>query len=91
MEVMYDMLKVIDRKNGNIKQTQIMYKSNLSYKMMSKYLNELIQKNFVTEVIKSKKKTFMITEKGKLFIEKYASVREFRESFGIDTHGTDPL
>lgn len=84
MEIIHDILFVIEKKNGTAKQTQIMSKSNLSYKMMQYYLEDLLKKQFILE-IGDKKKTYIITEKGKMFIQKYRSIKDFREAFGIDS------
>lgn len=50
------MLKVINEKNGKIKPTHLMYKSNLSHGMMENYLQELIEKNFIKEMKKQERK-----------------------------------
>ena len=42
LEIIKDILEVIKNKNGKIKPTHILYKSNLSYIMMDDYLTELI-------------------------------------------------
>ncbi|MFT4343774.1 MAG: winged helix-turn-helix domain-containing protein, partial [Candidatus Woesearchaeota archaeon] len=49
LEVIYDILVAIRNKNGRIKPTHILYKSNLSHKMMNEYLSDLIEKGFVEE------------------------------------------
>ncbi len=83
VEVIYDILKTIQSKNGNIKSSHIMFKSNLSYQMMNDYLSELIEKGFILEVKIKNSKTFAITPKGQLFINKFNTVDEFLTSFGI--------
>jgi len=47
--VMRDILGAVSNKNGRIKPTHILYKSNLSYQMMDEYLKELIAKDFLIE------------------------------------------
>jgi len=49
LEIIRDILVVIREKNGKIKPTHILYKSNLSHQMMDEYLQELISKGFVVE------------------------------------------
>ena len=49
LKVIYDILKVIQNKNGKIKPTHIIYKANLSHSMLDEYLKDLIVKGFVEE------------------------------------------
>jgi predicted transcriptional regulator len=84
LEIIRDILEVIKSRNGKIKPTHILYKSNLSYSMMEEYLDELKEKGFVTETEKEGNKTYKITEKGMEFLNKYSIVANFTESFGLD-------
>ena len=83
LEVIYDILTVIRSKNGKIKPTHILYKSNLSYQMMDEYLTELIRKGFIRETLEKKNKSYLLTDKGFSFLEKYTLVKEFTTSFGL--------
>ncbi len=49
LQVIHDILLTIKDKNGKIKPTHILYKSNLSHQMMEGYMEELIGKNFIIE------------------------------------------
>jgi len=84
LEIIRDILNVIRNKNGKIKPTHILYKSNLSYSMMEEYLNELIEKEFIIEMKKENNKTYSITEKGSSYLQKYKLISEFTESFGLE-------
>ena len=55
IEIIIDMLSSIQKKGGEIKPTHLMYKANLSHKQMKKYLEELVERNFVKN---EKKKNF---------------------------------
>lgn len=83
LEIIRDILKVIRERNGKIKPTHILYKSNLSYQMMEDYLDELKKKNFIIEVKQKKGKTYVITEKGLNYLDKYNMIADFTESFGL--------
>lgn len=83
LEVIRDILTVIKQKNGTIKPTHILYKSNLSYAMMEEYLQELLDKEFITEGTKAGHKSYSITEKGNEYLDKYRLIAEFSESFGL--------
>ena len=83
LEIIRDILNVIRDKNGRVKPTHILYKSNLSYSMMQDYLDELIEKKFIIEKNLEKSKTYEITTDGIQFLEKYNDVRNFMDSFGV--------
>jgi predicted transcriptional regulator len=84
LEVVHDILEVIRSKNGRIKPTHIMYKSNLSYQMMEEYLTELIEKGFITEVNGNNGKVYRITEKGLEYLNKFKFIIEFTNTFGLN-------
>ena len=84
LQVIFDILKSIQEKNGKIKPTHILYKSNLSHQMMEEYLKELISKNFITEKESSHGKTYTMTEKGFEYLSKYKLINEFIENFGLN-------
>lgn len=84
LEIIRDILEVIRNRNGKIKPTHILYKSNLSYVMMEEYLNELIEKGFIEEINEKNQKSYRITEKGLSYLEKYNMISDFTNSFGLD-------
>lgn len=84
LHVFYDILKVIEERNGKIKPTHILYKSNLSHQMMEEYLNELISKQFIIENTSEQGKTYRLTQKGLEYIEKYKLINEFIKYFNLD-------
>ena len=83
LEIIKDILTVIRNRNGKIKPTHILYKSNLSHQMMEDYLGELKAKGFVQEHKKERGKTYSVTEKGSEYLDKYKMVEEFSSSFGL--------
>jgi predicted transcriptional regulator len=84
LQVIYDILKVIKEKNGKIKPTHILYKSNLSHQMMEEYLNELIEKDFILEEKEQNSKTYSIKPKGMEYLNQYKIITGFVDSFGLD-------
>ena len=84
LQVIHDILKAIQEKDGRIKPTHILYKSNLSHQMMDEYLKELQSKDFIVEIELDKGKTYSLTEKGHRYLEKYKLIEEFTSSFGLD-------
>ena len=83
LEIIRDILRVIREKKGKIKPTHILYKSNLSHQMMDEYLYELISKGFIVENVDGRNRTYSISQKGMMFLEKYRIIADFTESFGL--------
>ena len=89
LELIFDILIAIQNKGGRIKPTHLMYKSNLSHKLLNTYLEELIGKELVViEEVKTRKrqsatKTVVITEKCLGFLAEFRRMREFTDAFGL--------
>jgi len=84
LQIIYDILSVIKEKNGKIRPTNILYKSNLSNQMFSEYMNELIGKGFIAENQAKSSKTYSLTQKGFDYLGKYQIIVEFTNSFGLN-------
>jgi len=83
LEIIYDILTAIQRKQGRIKPTHLLYKSNLSYQRMNVYVDELIRKGLVEKDFDDKSKFFLLTDNGYEFLSEFKRIREFSNSFGI--------
>lgn len=89
LELVFDVLLAIQNKGGKIKPTHLMYKSNLSHKLLNSYLEELIHKELVfveEEPVKKKRrpsKVVKITDKGLAFLAEFRRMREFTDAFGL--------
>lgn len=87
LQIIHDILLAIKAKGGTIKPTHLLYKSNLSHKMMSEYLQELMSKNFVLEGEQGKKKksrVYELSDRGYDYLAEYRTVTRFIESFGLE-------
>ena len=84
LEVIRDILSVIREKNGKIKPTHVLYKSNLSHQMMKEYMEELMKKGFVEENTFKNNKTYSVTDKGINYLDEYHTIMEFTSSFGLE-------
>lgn len=84
LEVIKDILEVIKSKNGRIKPTHILYKSNLSYQMMEDYLSELIGKDLIKEMKTKNGRTYVLTDRGFSFLAEYNRIKDFTTSFGFE-------
>lgn len=83
LDVINDILTTVSYQK-EVKPTHILYKSNLSHKMMMEYLNELIKKRFIKEIISGRNKTYSITNKGANYLKGYKTMISFMKSFGLD-------
>lgn len=83
LQIVHDILKAVQDKNGKIKPTHILYKSNLSHQMLDEYLGELISKGFIAENSTKSGKTYSMTPKGFEYLQKYRTIVDFIDSFGL--------
>jgi len=64
--------------------TPLLRQSNLPFTRGSGFLSKLTQSNLVNEILVKDKKTFVITERGKVYLEQYKQFNEIAESFGLE-------
>ena len=89
LELIFDILLSVQNKGGEIKPTHLMYKSNLSHKLLNQYLEELIRKDLIAieeefhKKRESPSKVIKLTEKGSVFLAEYRRMREFTDAFGL--------
>jgi len=82
LSVIIDILDVANSGEG-VKPTHILYRANLSYKLLTQYINMLRKKGLVKETDINGKKHIKITDKGKLFLSEARKMKRFMESFGL--------
>jgi predicted transcriptional regulator len=86
LNVIYDVLNEI-QKNPGIKMTHLLYKSNLSYKLLQVYMKELIEKSMISEKTAKERKsshmTIHLTETGEKFLAELRKMKRFVDSFGL--------
>lgn len=83
LDITRDILATISAKQGSIKPTHLMYKSNLSHKQMQGYLRELQDKELVRRVELKGHNVITITEKGYQVLQKIDEMQNFQETFGL--------
>ncbi len=76
LTIMSDLLEIVHQPQ---RLTHILYKSNMSYGQLSKYLDDLTELGFL-ETRTKPFRAFIITEKGKQFYEMLASKKRNSES-----------
>ena len=81
--MLVDILKVIQKSGGEAKPTHILYKANLSHKLLKTHLNLLIEKGFIEQKIYGDKVHYAITQKGNKFIEEFRKIEKLSSAFGL--------
>jgi len=84
LQIIHDILRAIQRKNGVIKPTHILYKSNLSHQMLDEYLAELLTKGLIMESSTKSGKTYSLNPKGFDYLNQYKLIVDFVDSFGLN-------
>jgi len=67
-DIIADILRVVKGDDG-AKKTRIMYQANLSYKVLTKYLAEVIEACLIH--FERGKQCYFLTSKGRQFLERY--------------------
>lgn len=73
-----------EKGRDGIKVTVLMSKSNVPYKRLSKFLDKLTGTELINKIEVDGKNTFVITEKGILYLEEYKKFSSIAESFGLE-------
>ncbi len=69
LEIIADILCVVNDNDG-ARKTRIMYQANLSYKLLTQYLNGVVEAGLVKL---GAKHCYMLTQKGKDFLAKFGA------------------
>ena len=84
LELIFDILLAIQNKGGTIKPTHLMYKANLSHKLLNTYLDELVGKEMIGKVDgKVGNQYIIIKDKGVEFLNHFRKMKEFQDTFGL--------
>jgi len=83
LEIIADILSSIQDKEGKIKPTHLLYKSNLSHAKLKEYLDILLKKGMIEERLVKGKKMFFMKDQGHKFLSEFERIKEFSDSFGL--------
>ena len=84
-QILADVLLITQDANRNgLGITKLCTKSNISHGRLRSLLTTLTGSGLVNKILYDGKNTFVITEKGKLFLEEYKKFHEFAGSFGLE-------
>ena len=83
LEIIADILSSIQNKEGKIKPTHLLYKSNLSHAKLKEYLDILLKKGMIEEKLVKGRKMFFMKDQGHKFLLEFERIKEFSDSFGL--------
>ena len=85
MQIVADLLTAAEQSGQQgIKTTSLLTKANLSHSRLSKFLENLTGSGLINKIEFDNKNTFVITEKGRQYLESYAKFASIAESFGLE-------
>ena len=83
MQVIADILRVVEGSGNRVKPTHILYKANLSHKLLKDHINTLLQKGFIEVEIEKNHTYYRITEKGQRFMSEFRKLEKLSQAFGL--------
>ena len=84
-QITCDLLTVTqDSGQNGIAVTALCQKGNLSHSRLRNFLSRLAGSGLVNQIEYDGKNTFVITEKGRLFLEEYTKFHEFAVAYGLE-------
>lgn len=85
MQIVADLLTATDQcGQEGIKVTSLLTQANLSHSRLAKFIENLTGAGLVNKIEYDGKNTFVITSKGKQYLESYKRFHDIAESFGLD-------
>ncbi len=85
MQIVADLLTATEQSGQQgIKTTSLLTKANLSHSRLSKFLENLTGSGLINKIEFDNKNTFVITEKGRQYLQSYAKFAGIAESFGLE-------
>ena len=85
MQIVADLLTVTQLSGQEgIKTTSLLTKANLSHSRLSKFLNNLTGAGLINKIEYDGENTFVITSKGRQYLDSYANFSSIAESFGLE-------
>jgi len=85
MQIVSDLLTVTEQSGLNgINVTSLLTKANLSHSRLGKFLNNLTGAGLINRIEFDGKNVFVITSKGRQYLESYKNFQNLADSFGLD-------
>jgi len=85
MQIVADLLRTTEQSGQEgIKTTSLLTKANLSHSRLGKFIENLTGAGLINKIEFDGKNTFVITPKGRQYLESYKKFSEISESFGLE-------
>ena len=85
MQIVGDLLTATQHSGQEgIKTTSLLTKANLSHSRLSKFLSNLTGAGLINKIEFDGKHTFVISQKGRQYLETYEKFSNVAESFGLE-------
>ncbi len=85
IQIVGDLLAATEQSGQEgIKTTTLLTKANLSHSRLSKFLSNLTGAQLINKIEYDGKNTFVITPKGRQYLESYVKFANVAESFGLE-------
>ncbi len=85
MQIVSDLLTATDQcGQQGIKTTSLLTKANLSHSRLGKFIDNLTGAGLINKIEYDGKNTFVLTPKGRQYLESYQKFSNIAESFGLE-------
>ncbi len=85
MQIVADLLTATEQcGQGGIKTTSLLTKANLSHSRLTKFIDNLTGAGLINKIEFDGKHTFVLTPKGRQYLESYQQFSDIAESFGLE-------
>jgi predicted transcriptional regulator len=85
MQIVADLLSATEQcGQEGIKVTNLLTQANLSHSRLSKFIDNLTGAQLINKIEFDGKHTYIITPKGKQYLESYKRFHDLAGSFGLD-------
>lgn len=85
MQIVADLLTATDQcGQEGIKTTSLLTKANLSHSRLSKFIENLTGAGLINKIEYDGKNVFVITPKGRQYLESYKQFSTLAETFGLE-------
>ena len=85
MQIVADLLTATEQGGQEgIKTTSLLTKANLSHSRLSKFIDNLTGAGLINKIQFDGRHTFVLTPKGRQYLESYQQFSDIAESFGLE-------